>query len=206
MSSSHINPASLRSCFCFRFLSLGSWPDAYPAFDSQLFQQLQEPLHRSRRFDAHHHRTLQGCIKPSYCIPFVGKGFGGELAGLRVHHSYGLLSWSSHSLIFHLGLLHPSLLGWIRKVFSICCGADVVMTSVNVKNAHDHLAAALLPRTELRLGTGLGMRSRVVRQFLDRISGKGRDDGPANGENERAAVTQEPSKAGRRFDRSDACP
>ena len=46
----------------------------------------------------------------------MGKGFGGELAGLRVHHSYGLLSCVQITAYnFHLGLLRPSLFGWIPQ-------------------------------------------------------------------------------------------
>jgi len=31
---------------------------------------------------------------------------------------------------FHLGLLRPEPFGWIRKVYSVRCEADIVMTSV----------------------------------------------------------------------------
>jgi len=57
--------------------------------------------------------------------------FGGELTGFRVHHGYALLSCVQITAYnFHLGLLrHEPFLVEYRRVYSVRCGADVVMTS-----------------------------------------------------------------------------
>ena len=57
---------------------------SHPTFDAQLFQQFQEPLHRTGGFDAYHYRTFQGRAKLSYGISFMAKCLLGELAGLGV--------------------------------------------------------------------------------------------------------------------------
>lgn len=84
---------------------------AYSAFDSHLFQELQEPLHRSRGLDTHRYGTIQGCVKLLYCIPLMIKRLLGELSTLSVHHAYGLLSCVKIAAYsFHIGLLRPELL------------------------------------------------------------------------------------------------
>src|SRR6202158_4782850 len=91
-----------------RFLRSDLRRMSYPTLDTHLFQQFQEPLHRAGGFDSHQHWTFQGCVKRSYCIPFVAKCLLGELAGFAVHHGYGFLSGvQSASYNFHLGLLRP---------------------------------------------------------------------------------------------------
>src|SRR3984893_927399 len=44
------------------------------AFDSQLFHQVQKPLHRSSGFDPHTHRAWKRGIKLSYVVAFVRQG------------------------------------------------------------------------------------------------------------------------------------
>ena len=99
--------------------------------NTQLFQQFQEPLHRSSRFDAHEHWTFQSRTKLAYCLAFVGNRLVGELAAFGVHHGYGCcLACRSKPTIFISASFVPSLLVGYRKVYSGRREADVVMTSV----------------------------------------------------------------------------
>src|SRR6516162_1412910 len=98
--------------------------------DSQLIQQLQEPLHRTGGFDLDHDQPFQGRIKFSYSLSFVVNYLFNQFAGFGVQHGNALLLCVSiDAYNFHLGLLRPSLFGWIPKVYSGRREADVLMSS-----------------------------------------------------------------------------
>jgi hypothetical protein len=68
---------------------LGRMP--HSALDAQLFQQLQEPLHRAAGFHADHHWTFQRGVKLSYRIPLVPKPLLHKFTSFAIHHGYALL-------------------------------------------------------------------------------------------------------------------
>src|SRR6202034_4732155 len=103
-----------------------------PVFDSQLFHQVHEPLHRSRGFDAHAHRTWKCGIKLPHVVPFVQQSHSHYLSRFGLQHRQRLLaSMKIASYNSHLGLLRSEhCWGEHRTVYSGRSEADVAMTSL----------------------------------------------------------------------------
>jgi hypothetical protein len=81
------------------------------AFHAQFFHQLEKPLHRTRGFDAHHHRTWQPGVKPAYFIVLVSQDALFHFARFCVQHRQRLLSGMQIAAYnAHLGLLRSGLL------------------------------------------------------------------------------------------------
>ena len=65
---------------------------SHPAFDSQLRQQIQKPLHGSNGFDAHQHRARKFGIKIPHLVAFVHQRAIHHFSGLGIEHRQGLLA------------------------------------------------------------------------------------------------------------------
>src|ERR1700758_5124506 len=77
-----------------------------PAFDSQFFQEIYEPLHRSGGFDTHAHRAWKRGIKLPHVVAFVLESHLHYLSRCGVQHRQRLLaSVQITSYNSHLGLL-----------------------------------------------------------------------------------------------------
>src|SRR5271154_4622897 len=77
-----------------------------PAFDFPLFQEIYEPLHRSRGFDTHSHRAWKRGIKLPHVVAFVLESHLPYLSRCGVQHRQRLLaSVQITSYNSHLGLL-----------------------------------------------------------------------------------------------------
>src|SRR3984957_17458927 len=77
-----------------------------PAFDSQLFQEIYEPLHRSGGFDTHAHWAWKRGIKLPHVVAFVLESHLPYLSRCGVQHRQRLLaSVQTTSYNSHLGLL-----------------------------------------------------------------------------------------------------
>src|SRR5271154_2526361 len=100
--------------------------------DSQFFHQVQEPLHRPRRFDPYAHRTGKRGIKLTHAVAFVRESLIHYFPCSGVQHRQRLLaSVQVTSYNLHLGLLRSEhCWGEHRTVYSGRSEADVVMTSI----------------------------------------------------------------------------
>src|SRR5271155_5135685 len=104
--------------------------------DSELFHQVQKPLHRSGRFDAYAHRTWQRGIKLPHAVAFVRESPIHYFPCSGIQHRQRLLaSVQITSYNSHLGLLRSEhCWGEHRTVYSGRSEADVVMTSIRHLN------------------------------------------------------------------------
>src|SRR6202167_5552681 len=108
----------------------------YLTVDSELFHQLQKPLHRPSRFDAYAHRTGKRGIKLPHAVAFVPESPIHYFPCSVVQHRQRLLaSVQITSYNLHLGLLRSEhCWGEHRTVYSGRREADVVMTSIRRYN------------------------------------------------------------------------
>src|SRR5215467_11187531 len=105
---------------------------ANPAFNSQLLQEVQKPMHRSGRFDAHKHRARKLGIKLPHVVALVQQRQLHHFSRFRVQHRQRLLasvqitSYNSHSASFGPSAVRVN----IESVYSARREADLVMTSI----------------------------------------------------------------------------
>jgi hypothetical protein len=118
----------------FLFAGFGS-PDlrgmTYTVVDLELFEQSQEPVHRSGGFDAHQGRPGQSGIELAHLVAFVLQFFLHELSRAIIQHGNRLLSRVQiNAYNFHLGLLRSEQCQ-VRAptVYSARCEAGFVMPS-----------------------------------------------------------------------------
>src|SRR5262245_37059743 len=116
------------------------------ALDSQFFQQIQKPLHRSDRFHAHEHRAGKLRIKLPHLMAFVHQRSIHDFSGCGVEHRQRLLasmqitSYNSHSASFDPSAVRVNN----EAVYSARREADLVMAStVQVPASTDRPASLL---------------------------------------------------------------
>jgi len=90
-SSFRIKSASRRPFLCFHGVR-ESVLDFDQTLDSQLFHDIQKPLHRSRGFDPHAHRAWQRGIKLPHVVAFVLESHLQYLSRCGVQHRQRLLA------------------------------------------------------------------------------------------------------------------
>ena len=78
-------------------------------FDSQLFHEVHEPLHRSRGFDPHSHRAWKLGIKLPHVVAFVLQSHAHYFPRFGVQHCHYLLrACKSHPIILISASFGPS--------------------------------------------------------------------------------------------------
>src|ERR1700688_2239676 len=112
-------------------------------FDSQLSRQVQKPVHRSGRFQAHAHRARKFRIKLPHAVTFVEQSCIHDLPGGGIQHRQRLLasvqiaSYNSHSASFGPSAVRVNT----ETVYSGRSEADLVMASIGkVEIAQNHIS------------------------------------------------------------------
>src|SRR6202171_6340705 len=126
-------------------------------FDSQLSRQVQKPVHRPGRFNAHAHRARKFGIKLPHAVTFVEQSCIHDLPGGGIQHRQGLLasvqiaSYNSHSASFGPSAVRVNT----ETVYLGRSEADLVMVSTEL---HERLARHL-PDGFMILGHEDGFRA-----------------------------------------------
>src|ERR1700682_1078614 len=112
-------------------------------FDSQLSRQVQKPVHRPGRFNAHAHRARKFGIKLPHAVTFVEQSCIHDLPGGGIQHRQGLLasvqiaSYNSHSASFGPSAVRVNT----ETVYSGRSEADLVMASTGQMESQYGLGA-----------------------------------------------------------------
>src|ERR1700688_2387961 len=135
-------------------------------FDSQLSRQVQKPVHRSGRFQAHAHRARKFRIKLPHAVTFVEQSCIHDLPGGGIQHRQRLLasvqiaSYNSHSASFGPSAVRVNT----ETVYSGRSEADLVMASIGKVGPGTD---GFWPRDQTRIKTPLLIRLFSVRQEIE---------------------------------------